>query len=352
MGAKFGEFGGWLMPLEYAGGGVLAEHEAVRGHVGVFDVSHMGAFAVHGPGALDALNAVLTNDLRRIGPNQAQYSLLCTSDGGVVDDLLVYVRSEEDLFIVANAGNAELVMATIEPIVEASDVRLVDLSQDTAIIAVQGPDSAAVMAQLGLPYGHDYLSFVDAVTPFGPVTVARTGYTGEHGYEALVPVEAAAQFWSMAVDASRSAGGAPCGLGARDTLRTEMGYPLYGHELSVEISPVEAGLSWAIGWDKPAFIGRQALVRQREQGPDRRLRGLRCVDRAVPRPEMDVRASDGQLVGVVTSGTFSPTLRNGIALALISSRVAVGDIVEIDVRGRSRAAQVVVPPFVDANPRR
>ena len=351
LGAKFGEFGGWSMPLEYAGGGVLAEHDAVRNHVGVFDVSHMGAFALRGPAARDVLNGVLTNDLQRIGPHGAQYSLLCNSRGGVVDDLLVYVRSDEDLFVVANAGNAELVMATIGPIVEASQVSLTDLSRDTAIIAVQGPNSAAVMGDLGLPAGHDYLTFVDVATVFGQVTVARTGYTGEHGYEALVPVENAARFWSMAAEACRSRGGAPCGLGARDTLRTEMGYPLYGHELSADISPVEAGLSWAIGWDKPTFIGRDPLVRQRTLGPDRRSRGLRCVDRAVPRPGMAVRTEAGQPPGVVTSGTFSPTLRLGIALAMLSSQVQLGDIVEIDVRGRPRRAEVVPVPFVNANPR-
>lgn len=354
LGAKFGDFGGWLMPLEYAGGGVLAEHGAVREHVGVFDVSHMGTFAVRGPDARAAVNDVFTNDLTQIDENGAQYSLLCSGSGGVVDDLLVYVRSDDDLFVIPNAANTQIVIATVESILEPTGVAVEDLSASTAILAVQGPQSAELLGELELPTGHDYLTFVDTQTQFGPVIVARTGYTGEHGYELMMPIAAAQELWPRIVELCQALGGLPCGLGARDTLRTEMGYPLYGHELGLEVSPLEANLSWAIGWDKPAFVGCAELTKARAQGPPRRLRALRCLDRGVPRPGMSVRRLDGdvQILGTLTSGTFSPTLRTGIALALLAPDVLIGDEVVIDVRGRPCRARVVKPPFVDADPRR
>lgn len=354
LGAKFGDFGGWLMPLEYAGGGVLAEHGAVREHVGVFDVSHMGTFALQGPDARGAVNEVFTNDLTQINANGAQYSLLCSATGGVVDDLLIYMRSDDDLFVIPNAASTQIVIATVESILEPTGVVVEDLSASTAILAVQGPQSAELLAELQLPVGHDYLTFVDAQTQFGPVTVARTGYTGEHGYELIMSIAAAQELWPRIVQACQARGGLPCGLGARDTLRTEMGYPLYGHELGLEVSPLEANLSWAIGWEKLVYVGRAELARQRPQGPARRLRALECFDRGVPRPGMSVRrsAGDEQILGTLTSGTFSPTLRTGIALALLAPDVQIGDEVVIDVRGRPCRARVVKPPFVDADPRR
>lgn len=361
QGAKFADFGGWLMPLEFTGGGVLAEHRAVRESVGIFDVSHMGTIRLLGPDASGLVNSVLTNDVGRIEPGQAQYSLLCNERGGVIDDLLVYLRSADEVLLVPNASNTAAVLAAfVAAASDRADVIVEDLSPTTAIFAIQGPAAAEVVESLGLPSELGYMRFVDATVEGAAVVVARSGYTGERGYELLVDQSIAERVWEKAVAAVRTTGGQPCGLGARDTLRTEMGYPLHGHELSPEVTPVEAGLNWAVGWDKPTFAGRDALVAQRTQGPAVRLRGLRCTERAIPRADMVVRAAGsgdagdgepGAAIGLVTSGTFSPTAREGIALAFLNSDVAIGDSVTIDVRGRSCGAQVVSPPFVDADPR-
>jgi len=360
MGAKFGDFAGWSMPLEYAAaglegvGGVIAEHEAVRERVGVFDVSHMGTFVVRGDGAKDELNQVLTNDLAKIGPGQAQYSLLCNESGGVVDDVFVYLRSESEVLVVPNAANSAMVTGTVGRVLESSDVRVIDEQHHTAIFAVQGPLAADVLTDIGLPSDLGYLRFTDVDTDEGPVLVARTGYTGERGYELLIPVAHASHWWELIVSAVRARGGLPCGLGARDTLRTEMGYPLHGHELSSTVNPVEAGLSWAIGWDKTAFPGRRSLVEARDQATlSRRLVGLKCIDRAIPRPGMTVRApgESVSVLGETTSGTFSPTLKAGIALAFLDDAVEFGDEVALDVRGRSCRAEIVQFPFVAASPR-
>ncbi len=352
-GAKFGDFAGWSMPLEFDGGGVLAEHAAVRDHVGLFDVSHMGTFVVAGRGARDGLNEVFTNDLDRIEPGQAQYSLLCNDSGGVIDDLFVYLASDERVIVIPNAANASAVIATVERVLESRDVRLDNQSAETAIIAVQGPASFDVVAALGLPIDLEYLSFAEVDTDHGHVLVARTGYTGERGFELLVEADHAGYWWNALRSQAESVEGRICGLGARDTLRTEMGYALHGHELGLSVNPVEAGLSWAVGWNKLAFPGSQELRRIRESGSQRRLVGLRCLQRAIPRAGMVVRsAPDAESVlGKTTSGTFSPTLKEGIALALLDSDVNTGDEVCIDVRGRPCRAVVTKPPFVDSNPR-
>jgi len=356
-GAKFAEFGGWLMPLEYAGGGVLAEHAAVREAVGVFDVSHMGTLQLHGPGATEALNRVLTNDLSKVDVGQAQYSLLCDEFGGVVDDLLVYVRSDDSAMIVPNAANTAAVRDALVAAlaVAAPDVVVSDVSDQTAIIAIQGPSSAEVISQLELPLDLTYMSFADLPEDSLeiPSVIARSGYTGEQGYELIVPAEHAVHIWEQIITAVSALGGRVCGLGARDTLRTEVGYPLHGHELSTEIDPVTAGLSWAVGWEKTEFVGRGALLERRAAGPARRLRGLRLIDRGVPRAGMVVRklSGDSPEIGTVTSGTFSPTLRVGIALALIDAELGVGDEVVVEIRGKGCRAEVVKPPFVESDPR-
>jgi aminomethyltransferase len=288
LGAKFAEFGGWQMPVEYAGGGVLAEHAAVRTAVGVFDVSHLGKATVRGAGAVDFLNRCLSNDLDRIGAGQAQYTLCCDAGGGVVDDLVAYRFADDDVLCVPNAANtAEVVrrLAAEAP----GGISVVDRHHEYAIIAVQGPGSAALLDGLGLPSGHPYLSFAVA----GDVVVCRTGYTGEHGYELLVPVSGGAAVWDRLLAAGAQGGVLPCGLGARDTLRTEMGYPLHGQDLSAEITPVQARAGWAVGWHKPAFWGRDALLAERADGPARQLVGLETLARAVPRPGMAVLGADG-----------------------------------------------------------
>jgi aminomethyltransferase len=341
LGAKLADFGGWEMPIEYPGGGVLKEHAAVREDVGVFDVSHLGKGVVRGPGALDFVNARLTNDLRRIGPGQAQYTLCCDESGGVVDDLIAYVRSEDEVFLIPNAANTATVMGRLAAEAPA-ELEVTDLHTRYGVIAVQGPRSAELVGKLGLPTDHEYMSYTVA----GDMIVCRTGYTGEHGYELLPPWDEAGAVWDQLVDA----GAMPCGLGARDTLRTEMGYPLHGQDLSLDITPVQAKSGWAVGWDKPAFWGREALLKERAEGARRSLWGLESQDRGIPRSHMLV-SKDGREIGEVTSGTFSPTRRVGIGLALLEKGTSEGDEVTVDVRGRTSVMRVVKPPFVPSHVR-
>ncbi len=352
LGAKFGDFGGWSMPLEYSGGGVVGEHTAVRERVGVFDVSHLGKASVTGPGAAAFLNSVLTNDLGRIVPGKAQYTLLCAASGGVVDDLIAYLTSEEDVFLIPNAANTPDVVRILAAAAPGG-VTVTDLHQAFAVLAVQGPASASVLDALGLPSALDYMAFERTDYAGVPITVCRTGYTGEHGYELVVPWDHAGRVWDDLLASDAGLGVQPCGLGARDTLRTEMGYPLHGHELSLDISPVQARAGWAVGWSKPAFHGRDALVAEKQQGPPRRSVGLVSLERAIPRGHMTVSGLDGTGLGEVTSGTFSPTLKVGIALALLSTGAALvdGDEVLVDVRGRAARFAVTTPPFVDRSTR-
>lgn len=348
LGAKFAEFGGWEMPLEYAG--VVAEHTAVRTSVGVFDVSHLGKASVRGPGAAAYVNACLTNDLGRIAPGKAQYTLCCTDDGGVVDDLIAYLHGDDDVFLIPNAANTAEVVRRLAA--QAPDgVTVTNQHDEYAVLAVQGTKSDEVVAAIGLPTGHEYMSFATAAYDDTPVVVCRTGYTGERGYELVVPNEAAVAVFDALLAAGEKYQIAPAGLGARDTLRTEMGYPLHGQDISPDITPVQARLGWAIGWKKDGFWGHQALRAEKEAGPTRVLRGLRAAGRAIPRPGMTVLGAGGEQTGTVTSGTFSPTLKKGVALALVGSEVAEGDQVVVDIRGRQEAFDVVKPPFVQVNTR-
>ena len=353
LGAKLADFGGWEMPIEYPGGGVLREHQAVRERVGLFDVSHLGKVAVRGQGsgagAAAFVDACLTNALGRIGPGRAQYSLCCDdASGGVVDDLVVYLRADDDVLLIPNAANAGEVARRLTE-AAPDGVTVTDEHDRYGVLAVQGPLADDVLGALGLPVGQPYMSFVDAQWKGAPVTVCRTGYTGERGYELLPPAELAPPLWDALLERVRGLGGLPCGLGARDTLRTEMGYPLHGHELSLEITPVQARTGWAVGWSKPAFWGRDALLAERERGAERVLWGLLALDRGVPRPGLAV-LTGGESAGVTTSGTFSPSLRQGIGLALLARAVDEGDEVVVDVRGRPLRCRVVKPPFVDSRP--
>lgn len=340
-GAKFAAFGGWEMPLEFAGGGVLAEHGAVRAAVGLFDVSHLGTVVVRGTGARAHLDTVLTNDLGRIGPGRSQYTLCCNPDGGIVDDLLVYLRADDDLLLVPNAANAAEVLDRLRTGAPPG-VDVLDRHAEIAVLAVQGPRADEVLTAVGLPAGHPYGSFAVA----GAVTVCRTGYTGERGYELLLAAERAPALWDGLLAAAHAAGGRAAGLGARDTLRTEMGFPLHGQDIGPTTTPVEARLGWAVGWDKAAFTGRGRLAEVRAAGPARRLWGLRATGRGIPRPGMTVSDRAGSPVGTLTSGTFSPTLRRGIGLALVDAAVGVGDLVSVAIRGRAEEFEVLRPPFV------
>ncbi|WP_185996301.1 glycine cleavage system aminomethyltransferase GcvT [Nocardioides campestrisoli] len=348
LGAKFGAFGGWSMPLDYPTG-VVKEHTSVREAVGVFDVSHLGKVLVSGPGAAAYVNATLTNDLDRIGAGQAQYTLCCDeATGGVVDDLIAYRRDDENVLLVPNAANAAEVARRLSA--SAPDgVRVTDQHTDYAVLAVQGPASDELLRAVGLPAGHPYMSFVETgwrEDPESPVVVCRTGYTGERGYELVVGSERAVEVWDALMAAGAELGATPCGLGARDTLRTEMGYPLHGQDIGPDVTPVEARLGWAVGWRKESFWGRAALLAQKEQGPRRLLRGLLATGRAIPRPGMTVSLLPDVPLCQVTSGTFSPTLRQGIGLALVPVAVAEDAEVGVDVRGRREIFRLVRPPFV------
>jgi aminomethyltransferase len=350
-GAKLADFGGWSMPLEYPGGGVVAEHTAVREAVGVFDVSHLGKASVTGPGAAAFVNATLANDLGRIGPGRAQYTLCCDdATGGVVDDLIAYLRSDDDVLLVPNAANtAEVVrrLAAAAP----DGIEVTDLHRSYGVLAVQGPQSDELLGDLGLPAGHEYMSFVETEWQGAPLVVCRTGYTGERGYELLPRWDDAGRLWDALLEAAAARGGRAAGLGARDTLRTEMGYALHGHELSLDITPVQARVGWAVGWKKEAFWGRDVLVAEKEAGPRRVLWGLQAIDRGVPRADLDVVDDGGRVVGRTTSGTFSPTLKQGIALALLPPEAAPDDELSVDVRGRRLRCRVVRPPFVQVQTR-
>ena len=350
LNAKMADFGGWLMPIEYPGAGVLAEHAAVRERVGIFDISHLGKASVTGDGALAFLNQCLTNDLTKISDGSAQYTLLCTPLGGVVDDLIVYRNSERDFFLVPNASNTTEVVAVLQERAP-SEISVTNLHNDYAVLAVQGPLAPEVLNALGISTDIDYMAFAHVNIAGADVILCRTGYTGELGYELLPKAIDAVAVWDALIAVITPLDGLICGLGARDTLRTEMGYPLHGHELSLDISPVEASASWAVGWKKESFIGADVLVAQKNGSTDRKSIAIKSLDRGIPRAGMSVKNTKGEIIGEVTSGTFSPTLKHGIALALVSKEIAVGDQLIVDVRGRDSQSEVVKLPFVTSHVR-
>ncbi|MBW3604222.1 MAG: glycine cleavage system aminomethyltransferase GcvT [Actinobacteria bacterium] len=355
LGAKMTPFAGWEMPLDY--GSVVAEHDAVRTSCGIFDLSHLGMFTVTGDG-VPALQYAFTNDIERLSTGRAHYTLCCDDDGGVVDDLLVY-HLEWGYLVICNAANLDAVRASVAEGPGSPDIA--DHNGRYVCIAVQGPQSPRVALSAGLDV-HG-MAFLDcrslAVPTTGPAAsttqsadglgggvLARSGYTGERGYELVVPAERGGDLWDRLLAAD---GVEPAGLGARDLLRLEMGYPLHGHELHTGITPAEAGVWFAVATDT-GFRGAEAVRKAKQEPRTRRLRGLRATARGVPRADQIVRAGDRE-VGRTTSGSFSPTVGAGIALAYVDADVALDDDVVIDVRGRDLPAVVVRPPFVDADPR-
>jgi len=347
LGAKMADFGGWQMPIEYPGGGVIREHTAVRERVGIFDVSHLGKASVTGPGAADFVNSCFTNDLRKITPPKAQYTMCCDeATGGVVDDLIQYFKSEDEVFLIPNAANTtEVVRRMREKLPEGLELK--NLHHDYGIIAVQGPKSVEVVQALGLPTDLEYMSYADAEFDGAPMTVCRTGYTGEKGFELVMPWDEAPAVWDALMEAMKPFDGLPCGLGARDTLRTEMGYALHGHELSMDITPNMARAGWAVGWDKDTFWGKDVLAEQRAAKNCRLSWGLLVEGRGIPRKDNVVKDTEGKEIGVVTSGTMSPSMKKGIALCLLDRGTKAGDKVVIDVRGRDVEATVTKPPFFE-----
>lgn len=339
------------MPIEYPasmGGGVLNEHRAVRETVGLFDVSHLGKVLVAGTEALGYLNSVFTNDLNRIVDGQAQYTLICDdATGGVIDDLIAYRYSTDRIFLVPNAANTSEVIRRLQSSAPAG-VEIKNLHEAHSVLALQGPQSDNVLESLGLKPDLEYMSFTDGVIAGKKIVLCRTGYTGERGYEILTLWSDAREVWDALLAAVTSHGGRVAGLGARDTLRTEMGYPLHGHELSLDITPVEASASWAISWEKP-FWGKKVMEAQRVSKNHRVLQAIRIQDRGIPRAGMSVMDSNGVAIGSVTSGTFSPTLKTGIALAMLSRRNPIDSQVTIDIRGKASVGIIVRLPFVPSH---
>ena len=346
-GAKLADFGGWEMPIEYPaanGGGVLNEHQAVRQAVGVFDVSHLGKVTVQGEGALSFLNSVLTNDLRRLKDGQAQYNLICDpATGGVIDDLIAYRFSEQEILLIPNAANCQQVLEQISKDAPSS-LEFRNLHESYALFALQGMKSIDVLKDLGIDVNLEYMSFMESELNSEALIICRTGYTGEHGYEILTSWASARKIWDLLLEKVKMYSGLPAGLGARDTLRTEMGYALHGHELSLDITPVEASASWALAFDKE-FWGKSVLEKQRAEKKHRRLAAILISDRGIPRAGMEIKDQDGKKIGYVTSGTFSPSLKSGIALGLFNDPISIDSQVFIDIRGRISQGVIKRLPF-------
>ena len=341
LGAKMVPFGGWEMPLSYPSG-TLAEHRACRGGAVVFDVSHLGTLRVTGTGAYDRLQQAFTNDLARIGPGRTQYTHLLDDDGSVLDDIIVWWTDEDAFDVMPNASNTDRVREALGSSGSDAGFQADDVTASRAVLAVQGPEARTRLAAVSPAASAVARSCVASVEWGGiSLTVAGTGYTGEDGVEIAVPAEAAERLWDALVAAEII----PAGLGARDTLRLEAGLPLHGHELGPGITPLQAGLGWVVRWDKPSFRGRKALAAERERGIHRRLRGLRVAGRRPPREGQAV-LQDGEVVGEVTSGNFSPMLETGIALAFVPPDVSIGDGLAVDMRGTPTPVTVVKLPFV------
>ncbi len=349
LGARMVDFGGWDMPVQYSG--VIEEHLAVRQAAGLFDVSHMGEIEVRGSNALHFIQHLTINDAAKMVDGQVQYSAMCYPEGGVVDDVTLYRFSAEHFLFCVNASNTDKDFAWMQQVLAdaaMADVTLKNRSAEFAQIALQGPKSAEILAHLTDVSLADiaYYHFREGTVAGVSMIISRTGYTGEDGFELYLPSTAAVDVWQRLMTTGSGHGLMPIGLGARDTLRLEKGYALYGHELSREISPLEAGLAWITKLDKAEFVGKAALVAQKSDGVPRRRIGLVMQERGIPREGYPVFAG-GREVGIVTSGTMSPSLKVGVALALVEPGAAgVDGELEVAVRNRCMRAKVVRPPFL------
>ena len=347
LGARMVGFGGWEMPVQYTG--ITAEHTAVRGAVGLFDVSHMGEFRLTGPDAQAACARLLTNNIEQLSPGRAQYTALLNDSGGILDDLIVYMRGADEFFLCVNAGNTDSDFAWITDHLDGLTVHAHNESAHYGLLALQGPQSLEVLKQLTDD------SAIHALRPFhladaslaGVTTmVARTGYTGERGYELFAPAEAIGALWEAALDVGSAFAISPAGLGARDTLRLEMGYALHGHDITPETTPLEARLTWICHLSGGRFIGHDALARQQRDGVPRKLVGLTLQERGVAREGHMIVDGAGAAVGLVTSGTMSPTLRTPMALGYVPTTLTKpGTEVGIDIRGKIKRAHITKLPF-------
>jgi aminomethyltransferase len=344
-GAKIVPFAGYEMPVLYAG--IMEEHKAVRTAVGVFDVSHMGEFFAKGANALPFLQSITVNDVSKLTPGKAQYSAMCFDDGGIVDDLLIYMLAENSYMIVVNASNIEKDWEWMKKHCP-SDVEFVNKSDETALLAVQGPKSLETMQKLtssnlsSIPY----YNFVQGSIAGVEMIISRTGYTGELGFEIYFDVAHAEKIWNAIFDAGKEFGITPIGLGARDTLRLEMGYCLYGNDIDQTTNPIEANLGWITKLNKGEFVAKSILEKTKTYGPKRKLVGMLLSDKAVPRHGYPL-VVNGTNVGLVTSGTFAPSLEKGIAMGYVNAPYnEIGSKISVDVRGKLIEATIVSLPFL------
>jgi len=348
LNAKLVDFAGWEMPMQY--GGVIEEYQAVRKAVGLFDVSHMGRIMVEGRDAVSFLQQVTTNNVMKLSPGAAQYSLVCNHEGGIKDDIFVYRLADRRFLVCVNASNREKIVSWLYTKSPQGDIRLNDESHDMAQIALQGPHSQAVLRAICPAVAETLKPRYCAETEIFKINciVSRTGYTGEVGYELYVPSQSSGIVWAGLLEAGQSLGIKPCGLGSRDLLRLEVGYLLYGNDINEETTPLEAGADWAVDFTKGEFIGRPSLLQQKEHGVSRKLIGFELTQKAVPRHGMKIAfaAKDVREIGVVTSGNLSPILQKGIGLGFVPPEFATPENhILIDIRGRAHEAVVVALPF-------
>lgn len=345
--AKLVDFSGWEMPLQYTG--VVDEYQRVRSKAGLFDVSHMGRIAIEGEDALSFLQWVTTNDVAKIDVMGAQYSMICNPKGGIKDDIFIYRLGLEKFLLCVNASNCGKILAWLDEqhTKENNSVEILDRSIDMAQLALQGPASKVILQEsVGLALGSlKPRRCLEAKLFNVPSLIARTGYTGEHGYELYIPADRALAVWEKLISTSATYGLKAIGLGARDLLRLDMGYYLYGNDLTEETTPIEAGAAWVVKFEKGQFIGDAVLKEQIKQGPPRRLVALELLEKAVPRHGMEIYIGD-HLIGSVASGNLSPILQKGIGLGYVMPvYAAIGTSFQVDIRGRRIPAIVVRPPF-------
>lgn len=348
LGARMVDFGGWDMPVQYSG--VLDEHKTVRTAVGLFDVSHMGELMLSGRGANDFLQKMVTNDISKIDIGQAQYSAMCNDSGCVIDDVIVYRRGLDSFLICVNASNIEKDEKWLRSHLPASGVVLENDSDAYAQIAVQGPKSKELVQQfVDISIANlKYYWFAEGKVLGQPSIIARTGYTGELGYELYVPADSSPKIWSALVEAAQRVGGKPCGLGARDTLRLEMGYLLYGNDMDETTTALECGLGWVTKLSKGEFIGSKALQEQKQQGLKKSMVGIRMLDKAIARHGYKIFSASegGDEIGVVSSGTVAPSLNQNIGMGYIRSDLAkIGQTIYVEVRGERKLAEICKKPF-------
>lgn len=347
LNAKIVPFGGYAMPVQYPDG-IQAEHRAVRSAVGVFDLSHMGEFRVRGPEAVALVSHVTTNDPASLDVGQAQYTAMCYDDGGIVDDLVVYRMGESDYRMVVNAANIEKDWVHVVAYAGDFDAELENESEDVALIAVQGPEAEPALGPLVDvdPGSIGFYRCEEGRVAGVRAVVSRTGYTGEDGFELYVDGERAPEVWRALLESGEGPTPTPAGLGARDSLRLEMGYALYGHEIDEDTTPLEARLGWLVKMDKGDFVGRDALARQEDEGVTRRLQGFRLTERGFPREGYPVLFG-GEEIGEVRSGTVSPSLGYGIGTAYFPADAGPGDAMEVRIRGEGIPGEIVEMPFYE-----